>query len=252
MVERMRFLNREGFATFAIDFQAHGMSQGRFITLGARESFDARAAVQWLRERLPGEKIGVIAISLGGAAALIGDEPMRVEALALESVYPDIFRATRNRFRFFLGPLGEPFTRAALLCGEIALGVKPESMRPARRDRQNLGAGVHPRRRPRSLDPDRRNPRIFRPRRRAQEPLGSERRRSRRLIRFCAAGISTAHDRLLERRTRRLRPKVRIVMDRERERQPSASRASANSPSMSRQRSSAAAISSSAASTFCP
>ena len=32
MVERMRFLNREGFATFAIDFQAHGMSEGRFIT----------------------------------------------------------------------------------------------------------------------------------------------------------------------------------------------------------------------------
>ena len=77
MVERMRFLNREGFATLAIDFQAHGMSEGRFITVGARESFDARAAAQWLRARLPKEKIGVIAISLGGAAALIGDEPMR-------------------------------------------------------------------------------------------------------------------------------------------------------------------------------
>ena len=130
MVERMRFLSREGFATLAIDFQAHGMSEGRFITVGARESFDARAAAQWLRARLPKEKIGVIAISLGGAAALIGDEPMDVDALALESVYPDIFCAALNRFRFFLGPLGEPFTRAVLLCGEIALGVKPEDMRP--------------------------------------------------------------------------------------------------------------------------
>ena len=53
MVERMRFLSREGFATLAIDFQAHGMSEGRFITVGARESFDARAAAQWLRARLP-------------------------------------------------------------------------------------------------------------------------------------------------------------------------------------------------------
>ncbi len=130
MVERMRFLSREGFATLAIDFQAHGMSDGRTITLGARESFDARAALAWLRARLPNEKIGVIAISLGGAAALVGDAPLEADALALESVYPDIIRATRNRFRFFVGPLGDPLTRAALACGEIALGIDPQKLRP--------------------------------------------------------------------------------------------------------------------------
>jgi len=130
VVERMRFLNREGFATLAIDFQAHGMSEGRYITLGARESFDARAALAWLRARLPDEKIGVIAISLGGAAALVGDTPLAVDALALESVYPDIVRATRNRFRFFVGPLGDPLSRAALACGEIALGVDRQRLRP--------------------------------------------------------------------------------------------------------------------------
>lgn len=130
MVERMRFLSQEGFATLAIDFQAHGMSDGRFITLGARESFDARAALAWLRTRLPNEKIGVIAISLGGAAALIGDAPLELDALALESVYPDIVRATRNRLRFFVGPLGDPLTRLALDYGEIALGIDRQELRP--------------------------------------------------------------------------------------------------------------------------
>ena len=130
MVGRMRFLNQEGFAAFAIDFQAHGMSEGRTITLGARESCDARAAIGWLRARLPNERIGVIAISLGGAAALVGDAPIEADALALESVYPDIERATRNRFRFFAGPLGEPLSRAALACGEIALGIDRRKLRP--------------------------------------------------------------------------------------------------------------------------
>ena len=130
MIARMRFLHTEGFATLAIDFQAHGMSEGRLITLGARESDDARAALAWLRHRLPDEKIGVIAISLGGAAALVGDTPMAVDAMALESVYPDIFRATLNRFRFVLGPLAGPLTRFALSCGETALGIDALRLRP--------------------------------------------------------------------------------------------------------------------------
>ncbi|THD42626.1 MAG: alpha/beta fold hydrolase [Bradyrhizobium sp.] len=130
LVKRMRFLNRAGFAILAIDFQAHGMSEGRTITLGARESLDARAALAWLRARLPDEKIGVIAISLGGAATLIGDEPFAADALALESVYPDIDRATRKRFRRFVGPLAESFTRAALACGETAFGIDRRKLRP--------------------------------------------------------------------------------------------------------------------------
>ena len=56
---------------------------------------------------LPGEKIGAIGSSLGGAAALLGPHPLPVDALVLESVYPDIGAATGNRIRAVLGwPIG--------------------------------------------------------------------------------------------------------------------------------------------------
>ena len=130
MIERMRFLHARGHAVLAIDFQAHGMSEGRYITLGDRESDDARAAAAWLRETLPAEKIAAIAISLGGAAALVGDGPLDVDALALESVYPDLYRATRNRLRFFLGPLGERLTPLAIAIGAEATGADAGKLTP--------------------------------------------------------------------------------------------------------------------------
>jgi len=130
MIERMRFLHRRRHAVLAIDFQAHGMSEGRYITLGDRESDDARAAVAWLRENAPGEKIAAIGISLGGAAALVGAEPLAVDALALESVYPDLYRATRNRLRAFLGPLGETLTPLAIALGAQATGADVDKLAP--------------------------------------------------------------------------------------------------------------------------
>lgn len=38
----------------------------------------------------PGEKIGAIGQSLGGAAALLCPRPLQVDALVIEAVYPDI------------------------------------------------------------------------------------------------------------------------------------------------------------------
>ena len=73
-----------------------------------RQPLDARAAVAFIRERLPRERIGAIGSSLGGAAALLGPAPLPVDALVLESVYPDIGSAIANRVRVVLGStLGE-------------------------------------------------------------------------------------------------------------------------------------------------
>jgi pimeloyl-ACP methyl ester carboxylesterase len=93
MVERMRFLNADGIAVLAIDLQSHGESTGIRITFGVLESQDALSAVEYLRSRLPNEKIASIGVSLGGAATLLGPRSSPVDALVLESVYPDIDRA---------------------------------------------------------------------------------------------------------------------------------------------------------------
>ena len=41
------------------------------------------AAVAFVRARLPGERVGAIGVSLGGAAALLGPAPLAVDALVV-------------------------------------------------------------------------------------------------------------------------------------------------------------------------
>jgi uncharacterized protein len=138
MIHRAQLLQEQGFAVLLFDFQAHGESPGKYISFGYLEGMDATAAVAFMRRRLPGEGIGVIGVSLGGAAALLGPKPLPVEALVLESVFPDIDAALANRLRAGIGPvLGRVFTPLLTPLFKIllppVLGVKLEDLRPVDR-----------------------------------------------------------------------------------------------------------------------
>jgi uncharacterized protein len=134
MLRRARLFHAEGFAVLLFDFQAHGESTGTRITFGHREGQDAVAAIDYLRERLPNERIGAIGISLGGAAALLAPAPLDVDALVLEAVYPDIGAATANRIRAVLGPIGavvaSPVAALFKLLLPPFLGVSAADLRP--------------------------------------------------------------------------------------------------------------------------
>src|SRR5215469_105195 len=66
MLPRARFLHRAGFSVLLFDLQAHGESTGDRITFGAKEARDVEAAIDVIRTKAPGERIGLIAVSLGG------------------------------------------------------------------------------------------------------------------------------------------------------------------------------------------
>ncbi len=94
----IEWLNKAGYAAMTIDFRGHGESQPEDKSFGLFEARDAEAAVAWIRKLNPKAKIGVIGVSLGGAASLLGkDGPLAVDAMILKAVYPDIDRAIRNR-----------------------------------------------------------------------------------------------------------------------------------------------------------
>lgn len=130
MLERARFLARAGYGVFLFDFQAQGESTGRQITFGYLESRDARAAVAFARAAAPQEKIGVIGVSMGGAAALLAAPPLRADAYVLEQVYPVLSDAIEDRVSIRLGPFAA-FV-APLLSWQIwpRLGVGIEALRP--------------------------------------------------------------------------------------------------------------------------
>ncbi|MEO6104626.1 MAG: alpha/beta hydrolase [Pseudoxanthomonas sp.] len=131
MVGRARLLARHGYSVLLIDLQAHGESPGEAITLGLRESVGVQLAREWVHRKRPGNLVGAIGVSLGGASILLGPSPSGFDAVVLEAVYPDARRALRNRIAMRLG------TIAAQLLGELLeiqvqprLGISLDRLRP--------------------------------------------------------------------------------------------------------------------------
>lgn len=129
MLRRARLLHSTGFSIVMIDMQAVGESPGEQITLGYLEKHDAKAAVEFARIQHPNEPIGVIGVSLGGAAAVLAS-PLRIDALVLESVYPTIDEAIHNRVAEHLGPFSTIPAEILLLQLGPRLGIARSDLRP--------------------------------------------------------------------------------------------------------------------------
>ena len=130
LLDRARFLSAAGYAVLLFDFQAHGESIGEQITFGYLESRDAQAAVKFVRENLPQEKIGVIGISLGGAATLLAEPKLEVNAIVLELVYPTIKQAIQNRLHHYLSFVGDALTPLFIMQLQPRTGIAPDDLRP--------------------------------------------------------------------------------------------------------------------------
>ena len=140
MLERARFLSRAGYSVLVFDFQAHGESDGEHITFGHLESRDALAAVNFLRTNSGNEKIGVVGVSMGGAAVLLASPPLQVDAMVLEMVYPAIDQAITNRLTMRLGAPGRLLTPLLSWQLKPRLGISIESLRPIDHVRETKAA----------------------------------------------------------------------------------------------------------------
>ena len=132
MVPRAELLKRWGFSSLLIDLQGEGETKGEAITMGFRESKDVIAARDWIRAKVPGQKIGVIGTSLGGASVLLAPQPAGFDAVVLESVYPRIGRAVENRIQMQLGFLAPVLTPLLLVQLEPRLHISVAELEPIR------------------------------------------------------------------------------------------------------------------------
>lgn len=133
MVERARFLKRAGFAMLVVDLQAHGESGGDAITFGAREALDVGAATAKLQSLAPGERLGVIGVSLGTAAFVLSDAHSKYSAVIIESMYPTIGEAVANRLVIRFGSWARGLTPLLVEQLKWRLEVEPARLRPIER-----------------------------------------------------------------------------------------------------------------------
>lgn len=136
MAARARFLQRQGYGVMLIDLPGQGASTASAVTFGLREASGVRAALEEIRRRAPGQRIGVIGVSLGAASLVLCRDCGRVHAVVLESMYPTIEEAVADRLRMRLGTAGGPLSHLLLAQLPLRLGIAAHELRPIARVRE--------------------------------------------------------------------------------------------------------------------
>lgn len=130
MLGRALMLRELGYSVLLIDLPAHGESQGDRISFGFREAQGVSAALEFLRGRLPAERIGVIAVSLGAASLVFSNPDPAPDAVVLESMYPTIREAVENRLALRLGDIGRSLAPLLLWQLPLRLGAAQDDLQP--------------------------------------------------------------------------------------------------------------------------
>lgn len=128
MLSRAKIFRQHGYSTLLVDLQAHGESTGDNITIGHLEKHDVLAAIEFVRDADPNQKIAVVGSSLGGASTVLAKPS--VDVIVLESVYPTVTEAVHNRIEMRLGLLHHAIAPLLLVQLKPRLSVSPGQLRP--------------------------------------------------------------------------------------------------------------------------
>lgn len=126
----MRLFKSAGYTTLAIDLILHKENTTSRVTFGYRESEAVRAALGWIRQRMPNAKVALVGLSLGAAAAVLGPDVTKADAFVLEAMFADIVNATADRIELRLGPWGRWLAHPLILAGSFWTGVSAVNLRP--------------------------------------------------------------------------------------------------------------------------
>lgn len=112
------------------DFRYLGQSQGHYSTVGARETADLAAAIDWLTAR-GHTHLGVWGFSLGGAVALMAAPmPPAVKAIIAEESYANLSDMTLQLYPLPL--VRYPLAWLTRFWGLIFLGINSQAVSPER------------------------------------------------------------------------------------------------------------------------
>ncbi|HOW97382.1 MAG TPA: alpha/beta fold hydrolase [Kiritimatiellia bacterium] len=122
-----------GHPVLLVDFRGSGGSDGNSTTLGYLEALDVKAAVSWIRTRLPGRPACFLyGQSMGAAAVLraVTIHDVAAGGLVLEAVFDTMLNAVRNRFKAMGWP-AFPAAESLVLWGGVQCGFNGFRLNPA-------------------------------------------------------------------------------------------------------------------------
>jgi pimeloyl-ACP methyl ester carboxylesterase len=122
-----------GYNVLCFDFRAHGLSDGRFTSVGHHETNDVLGAVEYLKTRpeVDQVRIGVIGFSMGAAASIQAAARTRdIAALVADSAYATFLDAAKYSFRSVTRVPRFPIAPIAMHWAKWIVNVDATRMRP--------------------------------------------------------------------------------------------------------------------------
>lgn len=133
MLPYTEFLHRAGFTVFTYDMRNRGRSGGEAVTLGALESLDLIAAIDYLstRKDLDPGKIGALGVSLGASTTILAAaDDLRIKAIVDDSGFSEAPGVIASSFEHFIGLPAFPFAPVTVAIAESRAGVDLRRVRP--------------------------------------------------------------------------------------------------------------------------
>jgi fermentation-respiration switch protein FrsA (DUF1100 family) len=129
MLDEAAMLSKHGYGALLFDFRAHGESMGEVTTYGYKEAEDIIGALAFLRNERGVERIGVLGMSMGAAAAIRAAAlSPEIKAVVAVSPYADFGEVARGwipaKVPYF------PFGFLIIKFGEWQIGVKLSDIKP--------------------------------------------------------------------------------------------------------------------------
>ena len=130
VLERATYLAGHGCHALTVDLRRHGESAGDRTSLGFFESLDVVAAARFLRREYPGDRLYLLGVSMGGAAAVragvvIVDD---VEGVVLDSTFRNAPEVVDRYAELLLGLPPFPAGDLTLIGLGLTAGFEPRDM----------------------------------------------------------------------------------------------------------------------------